>query len=90
MERRCLVCNHVFSNERPVCHVVFFEDGEIQMDCGQDDHGNDETFFMHFQPVGLRHVTSRDDTLIAVLSEEETGISFNRDGIDKSWKKYYI
>lgn len=90
MERRCLVCNHIFTNERPVCHIVFFDDGEIQMDCGHDDHGDDDSFYQHFRPVGLRHIVARDKAIAEVLAHEAPGISFGRDDVNYAWKKYYI
>lgn len=90
MERRCLVCDHIFTNERPVCHVVFFDDGEIQVDCGHDDHGDDENFSKSFRPVGLGHIIARDKTLVEIFTHETAGISFGRDSVGGVWTKYFI
>ena len=90
MERRCFVCNHVFLNDRPVCHVVFFDDGEIQIDCGQDDHGEGDEFPTSFRPVGLNHITARDKTVAALLDHEAPNTSFGRDSVDQQWSRYTI
>ncbi|WP_377847030.1 hypothetical protein [Bosea sp. UC22_33] len=90
MERRCFACNHVFLNERPVCHVVFFDDGEIQIDCGQDDHGEGDEFPKNFRPVGLNHIIARDETVAALLAEEAPDVSFGRDSVDQPWSRYII
>lgn len=90
MERRCFACEHVFRSERPVCHIVFFDDGEIQVDCGLDDHGDDETFALHFRPVGLSHIVARDSSLSDVLEHEEAGMSFGRDSVGEAWTRFRI
>ena len=90
MERRCFVCEHVFVNERPVCHIVFFEDGEIQVDCGEDDHGDGDDFAKSFRPVGLSHIVARDKTIEPILAHEEPGFSFGRMNLGSQWKKFYI
>lgn len=90
MERRCFVCDHIFLNERPVCHVVFFDDGEIQIDCGEDDHGDDDQFWRSFRPVGLNHIIDRDETVRALLTLETPGISFGRASADAKWEVYSL
>lgn len=89
-ERRCFVCSHIFENTRPVCHIVFFDDGEIQIDCGKDDNGEGLEFVQSFRPVGLSHILARDYSLIESLSRASVNRSFGRDSKNSPWKEFYI
>ncbi|WP_131857943.1 hypothetical protein [Bosea sp. BK604] len=89
-ERLCLVCDHIFHNTRPICHVVFLEGGDIQVDCGEDDHGDDENFYKSFRPVGLNHLIDRDEDIADLLLHEAPGFSFGREAPGHAWTRYYI
>lgn len=89
-ERRCFVCNHIFENTRAVCHVVFFDDGEIQVDCGQDDHGDADEFSRSFCLVGLNHIVVRDESLPEIFRREKPNTSFGRNDAQSPWISYVL
>jgi hypothetical protein len=70
-------------------HVVFFSDGEIQMDCGQEDHGTSESYYRSYVPVGLNHLIDKDNTILELFPEKQ-GYSFGRKNILEKWIKYTI
>jgi hypothetical protein len=57
----CIVCPHVFTEERPVGALIHHHDGAWQAVCGEHDHREDCT---DFQLVGLNHITDRQPELL--------------------------
>jgi len=56
----CVVCPHVFADERPVRVLIHHYDGSWQAVCGERDHRDDCS---EFQPVGLNHISNRQPDL---------------------------
>ena len=57
----CIVCPHVFADERPVRVLIHHADGNWQAVCGERDHRSD---CGDFQPVGLNHLLDRHADLV--------------------------
>lgn len=59
-ESRCLVCPHVFADERPVELLIHHDDGTWQAVCGKRDHALDPPDFI---VVGVNHLFDRQTNL---------------------------
>jgi hypothetical protein len=59
-ELLCIVCPHVFADERPVRVLIHHYDGNWQAVCGGRDHRED---CGDFQLVGLHHIADRQPEL---------------------------
>jgi RHS repeat-associated protein len=64
IETTCIVCSHVFYDERPVQTVVHHADGVWQMVCGEYDHPKDCS---NFEVVGLEHLLERQANLAGII-----------------------
>ena len=59
-ELLCIVCPHVFADERPVRVLIHHYDGSWQAVCGEHEHRKDCS---DFQGVGLNHIFDRQPEL---------------------------
>ena len=60
MEIMCLVCPHVFFDERPVQVMIHYGDGSWQAVCGQSDHSEK---CEDFRVLGVNHLFDRQSDL---------------------------
>lgn len=81
----CIVCDHVFNNDRPILHVTHdADDGGWQFMCGMDDH--DES---NAKIISLKQATEIDSS-INDLYEMPLGVSAERETIKDKWKPYKL
>lgn len=59
-EQLCVVCPHIFADERPVRVLIHHYDSTWQAVCGERDHKEDCS---DFQCVGMNHISDRQPEL---------------------------
>jgi hypothetical protein len=60
-ELLCIVCPHVFADERPVRVLIHHYDGSWQAVCGERGHRED---CGDFQAIGLNHIVDRQPEIL--------------------------
>ncbi len=80
----CIVCDHVFSKERPILYVAHDGEGDWQFLCGQKDHTE-----ANAKVISLKHVTELDHT-VNDLHEMPINVGAERSSIKEKWRPFRL
>ena len=90
-DRACIVCRHVWQQERP-CLLISCASGDLQVICGFDDHDFDGPNFIGSTKdalaVHLGHLIERDPAISKILDLPRDW-SAKRKTTNHSWEEYH-